>query len=384
MKRSTERIIVSHAGSLSRPPQLREMVAAKDTGKPYDQKALDELLRKSVAEVVRKQAECGIDVVNDGELSKVSFSNYARERLGGVELQPVNPAKHRSPIWGRDNQEFAEYFVVRPAFGGQVTTHDIVCTGPLKYIGTAGVQTDIANFKAALQNVKVEEAFLPAVAPGTIEHWLRNEYYKTDADYLEAIANAMHEEYKAIVDAGFILQIDDPDLPDGWQMNPQMDVPAYHKYADLRIEALNHALRDLPIDRIRFHTCWGSYKGPHKYDIPLKDIVDLILKVKAECYSLECSNPVHDADWHVWETVKLPAGKSFMPGVAGHCSDFIESPVLIADRLIQYAKLMGRENVIAGTDCGLGTRVGHPSVAWAKFQAMAEGARLATKQLWNR
>jgi 5-methyltetrahydropteroyltriglutamate--homocysteine methyltransferase len=246
------------------------------------------------------------------------------------------------------------------------------------------VQFDLNNFKAALQGAGVEEAFLPAVAPGTMEHWMKNEFYPNDEAYLFAIADAMHDEYKAIVDAGFILQIDDPDLADAWQINASMSVAEYRKYAEMRIDALNHGLRDLPLDRVRFHMCWGSYHGPHKYDIPLRDIVDLILKVRAGAYSIEASNPCHEHEWRVWEEVQFPDGKIFIPGVVGHYSDFIEHPQAIADRLVRFAKLIGRENVIAGTDCGLGTRVGHPKIAWAKFQAMAEGARLASKELWDR
>ena len=228
-----------------------------------------------------------------------------------------------------------------------------------------------------------EETFLPAVAPGTIEHWLRNEYYPSDEEYLSALADAVSEEYKAIVDAGFLLQIDDPDLGDAWQIHSDMTVPEYRKFAELRIEALNYALRDIPADRVRLHVCWGSYHGPHLFDIRLRDIIDLILRVRAEGYSIEASNPRHDHEWRIWEDIKLPEGKVLIPGVVGHSSDFIEHPELVAERLIKYARLVGRENVIAGTDCGLGTRVGHPKITWAKFQAMAEGAQLATKVLWG-
>ncbi len=233
------------------------------------------------------------------------------------------------------------------------------------------MQRDIDNLKAALQVSRIEEAFLPAIAPGTVEHWLRNEYYPSEEAFLTAVADALHEEYAAIVDAGFVLQIDDPDLPDAWQIHPEMDVSAYQRFANVRVEALNHALRGLPEDRVRFHTCWGSYHSPHLYDIPLRDIVDLILKVKAECYSIEASNPRHDHERRVWEEMKLPAGKSLMPGVIAHASDFIEHPQLVADRLVRYASVVGRENVIAGTDCGIGSRVGHPRIYWAKFEAMA-------------
>ena len=259
----------------------------------------------------------------------------------------------------------------------------VFCNGPLRYVGHASLKAEIEDFNAGLQGQKYEEAFLPAIAPGTIEHWMKNDYYPNDEAYLVAIADAMHEEYKAIVDAGFLLQIDDPDLPDGWQFMSQMTVAEYRKYAELRVDALNHGLRDIPPDRVRFHTCWGSYHGPHKYDIPLRDIVDIILKVKANTYSVEASNPRHEHEWRVWEDVKFPAGKVLVPGVVGHATDIVEHPEVIAERIMRYAKIIGRENVMAGTDCGLGPRVGDPQIAWAKFEAMAEGARIATKQLWR-
>jgi 5-methyltetrahydropteroyltriglutamate--homocysteine methyltransferase len=378
MKRSLDRILTSHAGSLPRPDDLRAMLVARDGAQPYDRAAFAACVRDAVAEVVRKQSESGIDIVNDGELSKINFTSYARTRLGGVTEREAKPGNPAFKIYGRDEAEFPEYFAGRTMYG----IREAVCTGAIKYVGHEAVQADIQNFKAALKAIKPEEAFLPAVAPGTIEHWLKNEYYKSDEAYLAAIADAMHEEYKAIADAGFILQIDDPDLADAWQIHREMDVPAYRKFAALRIEALNHALRDIATERVRFHMCWGSYHGPHRYDIPLKDIVDLVFKVNAECYSIEASNPCHEHEWHLWEDVKLPPGKSLMPGVVGHASDFIEHPELVAERLVRYAKLVGRENVLAGTDCGLGTRVGHPKIVWAKFEAMAEGARIASARLW--
>jgi 5-methyltetrahydropteroyltriglutamate--homocysteine methyltransferase len=383
MKRSTERILTTHAGSLPRPADLRDLFTAKSSGQPYSQAAFATRVRSAVAEITQKQSECGIDIINDGELGKPDFTTYARERLSGFEERPLKPGEGSVllEISGRDRKEFPEYFVTSTGFTGAGLRH-VFCTGPLKYIGRAAVQADIENFTAALQgDVKAEETFLPAVAPGTIEHWLRNDYYPSDEAYLQAIADAMHEEYKAIVDAGFLLQIDDPDLADAWQIHGDMSVPEYRKFAELRIEALNHALRDIPPESVRLHVCWGSYHGPHKYDIPLRDIADLILKVRAEGYSIEASNPCHEHEWRVWEDVKLPAGKVLIPGVVGHSSDFIEHPELVAERLINYARLVGRENVIAGTDCGLGERVGHPTIVWAKFQALAEGARLATKQL---
>ncbi len=384
MKRSTERILVTHAGSLARPKDLMEMLLARNDGKPYDREALPERLSSAVAEVAQKQIECGVDIVNDGELGKSNFSRYARERLSGFVERPAGPDFKPTSIFGRDMIEFPDYF----NRGGRTSIghHSRVfyCAEPLKYVGHDEVKADIENLKAALHGKQFEEAFLPAIAPGTMEHWMKNEYYPTEEAYLFAIADAMHEEYKAIVNAGFVLQIDDPDLADAWQMFPQMSVADYRKYQEMRIDALNHGLRDLPIDRVRFHMCWGSYHGPHKYDIPLKDIVDIVLKVRAGAYSIEASNPCHEHEWRVWEDVELPDGKILIPGVVGHYSDFIEHPQAIADRLVRYAKIMGRENVIAGTDCGIGSRVGHPQVGWAKFQALAEGARMATKELWGR
>ena len=394
MKRSTDRILTTHAGSLPRPDDLRELLTAKNTGQSYDQATFVRRVRESVDEVVQLQRGSGVDIVNDGELGKPNFNNYVRERISGFEERPVSPeqAAQTIGIQGRDRQEFAEYFKENGGFasdrsrrqiGARGEARQVFCTGPLKYIGQTEIQRDIDNFKAALQGKPVAEAFLPAVAPGTIEHWLHNEYYPSDEAYLTAIAEAMHEEYKAITDAGFILQIDDPDLPDAWQMYPDFSVAEYRAYAELRLDALNHALRDLPEEQIRLHVCWGSYHGPHKYDIPLQDIVDLVLKVKAQAYSVEAANPRHEHEWKVWAKTKLPDGKLLIPGVVGHHSDFIEHPELVAERLVRFANLVGKENVIAGTDCGLGGRVGHPSIVWAKLQALAEGAELASEELWG-
>ncbi|MQG68605.1 MAG: cobalamin-independent methionine synthase II family protein [SAR202 cluster bacterium] len=378
MRRSTERILTTHAGSLARPADLREMAIAKNGGEPYDEAALAGRLRSAVIQVVQQQVESGLDSINDGEFSKFNFTSYARERLSGHEQRTAVPGEVLSKIYGRDALEFPEYFEGRGNLGGA----EVICTGPLTYIGHTALQADIDNFKVALQGVEDTEAFLPAVAPGTIEHWMENSYYEKDEDVLNAIADAMHEEYKAITDAGFLLQIDDPDLADAWQIHPEMSVAQYRAFAELRIEALNYALRDIPEESIRFHMCWGSYHGPHVYDIALTDIINIILKVKAVGYSIEASNPRHEHEWRVFEDVKLPDGKSLIPGVVGHASDFVEHPELIAQRLVRYGQIVGRENVIAGTDCGLGTRVGHPKIAWAKFEALAEGAALATKQLW--
>jgi 5-methyltetrahydropteroyltriglutamate--homocysteine methyltransferase len=388
MKRSSERILTTHAGSLPRPPDLWQMVIAKTSGQAYDEAALDRRVRSAVAEVVQQQVVSGIDVVNDGELSKFNFLQYAQERLAGTEDRELPPGQGSATagISGRDAQEFPEYIAEvtgRKQPWALAAQRQVYCTGPLKYVGQAAVQTDVENFKAALEQTQAVEAFLPAIAPGTIEHWLANDYYPSDEAFLTGIADAMHDEYKAIVDAGFVLQIDDPGLADSWQMHPDLSVADYRKRAELYVEALNHALRDVPTDRVRYHMCWGSYHGPHKHDIPLRDIVDLILKVRSEAYSIEASNAAHDHEWRVWEDVKLPEGKILVPGVVGHSSDFVEHPELVAQRLVRYARLVGPENVMAGTDCGLGGRVGHPSLVWAKFQALAEGAQLASKQLWS-
>jgi len=397
MKNSKDRLLTTHAGSLLRPASIVVAMRAKEAGEPYDEKALAEDARKSVAEVVRHQAEAGVDIPSDGEQAKASFFRYLNDRLTGLTPTRLRPGETLpTQVAGKDRRDFAEFYAQYdplastmwlppevPRTAGPPGGGRAVCDGPVSYKGQALVQADIDNFKAALQGVQEQEPFLPAVAPGTIEHWMKNEYYRSDEDFLNAIADAMHEEYKAITDAGFLLQIDDPDLADAWQIHGDMSVPEYRKFAELRIDALNYALRDIPEELVRFHMCWGSYHGPHKYDIPLRDIVDLVLKVKAVGYSIEASNPRHEHEWRVWEDVKLPEGKVLIPGVVGHATDFIEHPALVAERLIRYANLVGREHVIAGTDCGLGPRVGHPKIAWAKFQALVEGAQLATKQLWG-
>ena len=379
MRHSSERILTTHAGSLARPDELRELLIARDERRPVDADALAARIRSAVAGVVRQQVAAGLDVINDGEQSKRNFTTYARERLGGIEERPLKPGERvLAQIYGRDAAEFPEYFAGR----GNLAGREAVCVGPLTYVGYEAVRADIDNFKAALAGVAATETFLPAVAPGTIEHWLRNEHYATDEAFLAAIADAMKPEYDAIVAAGFLLQIDDPDLADAWQIHPHLSVAKYRTFAALRIEALNHALRDIAPERVRFHVCWGSYHGPHKYDLPLRELADLILAVRAQGYSIEASNPRHDHEWRVWEDVRLPDGKILIPGVVGHASDFVEHPELVAERLVKYARLVGRERVIAGTDCGLGPRVGHPKIAWAKFEALVEGARLATKRLW--
>src|SRR5229473_2313479 len=380
---STERILTTHAGSLPRPADLRAMVVAKSAGEAYDAAALDRRLGEAVAETVRKQQACGIDVVNDGELSKYNFTDYVRLRISGYEARP-NSGRRRLSMTARDEVKFADYFAAIPHARALGPLTMPVCVAKLRYVGQAELQKDLENFTAALAGVDVAGAFLPANTPGTIEHWIANEYYKSDEEFVFAIADAMHDEYQAIVDAGFLLQIDDPDLPDGWACLPGISIADYRKYATLRVDALNHALRGIPKEKVRLHVCWGSFHGPHSDDIPLRDIIDLTFRVNAAAYSIEASNPCHEHEWRVFEEVKLPEGATLIPGVVGHCTDFIEHPDLVAERLVRYANLVGRENLLAGTDCGLGTRVGHPSICWAKFEALAEGARRASKALWGR
>ncbi len=377
MRRNTTRIRVSHAGTVPRPEGELS-------------------LRDAVREVVQKQVATGIDVVNDGELSKLNFSHYARERLAG--LAPPSEQFQPSPrnIVARDARDFPDFHrtgggrirrvqTLMNANTGGNANPAIQCVEPLRYIGAEAAKQDIANLKAAMESIQNPEieAFLPAVAPGTIEHWLFNQHYGSDEELLYAIADAMHEEYKLITDAGLNLQIDDPDLPDGWQMFPEMSVEDYRRYAKVRVGALNHALRDIPEEQVRLHVCWGSGHGPHRNDLPLEHLLDIILDVKAQVYSIEAANPRHDHEWRVWQHVELPEGKSLMPGVIGHATDIIEHPRLVADRLLRYADAVGKENVVAGTDCGVGSRVWNGEIAWAKFEAMVEGARIASAELWG-
>jgi 5-methyltetrahydropteroyltriglutamate--homocysteine methyltransferase len=386
MKRSTDRVLTMHAGSLPRPDDVKAMVIARADGNPYDTERLSTRLREAVAEIVQQQIACGIDSINDGELSKTNFTNYAKERLAGTEVRTFGPGEGPEPlqISARDRVAYPGYFEssIGPVVGRPRDKQNF-CIAPLTYTGAENLQVDIANFKAALEGIDDRDAFLPAVAPGSIEHWLWNEHYATQEEFIYAIAEAMREEYEAIAAAGFTLQIDDPDLFDGYQMYTDMDVAGYRQFAQIRVDALNHALRNIPREQIRLHVCWGSYHGPHEFDISLRDIVDVFLSVKAQAYSVEASNPRHEHEWSVWKDVKLPDGAILIPGLVGHSSDFVEHPELVAQRLLRYADIVGKENVMGGTDCGIGPRVSHPSIAWAKFRALSEGARLASKQLWG-
>jgi 5-methyltetrahydropteroyltriglutamate--homocysteine methyltransferase len=392
MKRNSDRILTTHVGSLPRPDQLRQMLVARDEGESYDHEAFEPAVRAAAIDIVRQQREAGLDIINDGEQSKRSWSTYARERLGGHQPRP-RPADYKPhSIFGRDAVDFPEYFDLQGPGRGQNTRGGITssgavprfdtCVEPLAYIGQQFLRRDIDNLKAALEASPAEEAFMSAVSPGTIEHWLQNGYYKTAEEYLYGIAEAMRVEYEAIAEAGFVVQIDDPDIADAWQIHPEMDAAQYRKHAQVRIEALNHALRNVPRDRVRLHVCWGSYHGPHKYDIEMREIIDIVLLTRAQGFAVEAANPRHAMDHRAWQDAKLPDDIVMIPGVVGHDSDFIEPPELVADRIETYARIFGRENVIAGTDCGLGPRVGHPKIAWAKFDSLVEGTRLATARLW--
>jgi 5-methyltetrahydropteroyltriglutamate--homocysteine methyltransferase len=400
MRRSTDRILTTHVGSLVKPDDLLDMITAKQRGEPYDDQALQKRTREAIRDVVKQQAATGIDIVNDGEFSKSSWGAYFSGRLTGVEARPGQMSMPPHGIIGRDERVFPDWFVAARAGGGPTASSYVLraaiatrgrpvagiqgafCTGPVKYIGHNELQTDIANLKAAVEGLDVEPC-LTALAPPTMTFFLKNEYYANERDFAFAIAEAMNEEYRAIAASGILLQLDEPALATCWQTYPDMDVNQYRAWVDMHVEALNIALKGVPEDRVRMHTCWGSSHHPHSTDIPLESILDLILKVNVGAYSLEAANPRHDHDWHVWQKTKLPDGKLLIPGVIGHFTDFIEHPQLVADRLVRYANVVGKENVIAGVDCGLGTRVGTESIGWAKFASMVEGARLASKELWR-
>jgi 5-methyltetrahydropteroyltriglutamate--homocysteine methyltransferase len=392
MKRSDRRILTSHVGSLPRPEALIEINRAKFAGEAYDQKTYAARLSTAVEQICRKQAEIGVDVINDGEFGKTTrgpidygaWSSYAWGRLSG--WQPGEPGRLPALAGRRDRAIFDEFyreldatsFISSSTMGGRPP----VFVGPMGYIGLQALAADLENFKAALAAVKAEEGFITAVAPGSFAR-RQNQYYKSDEEFLHALAEALREEYKAIVDAGLILQLDDPGLPDTWDMaNPEPSFDEYKNFAMVRVEALNHALRGLPEDRIRYHICWGSWHGPHTTDLPLRNIVDVLLRVRVGAYSIEAGNVRHEHEWKVWRDVKLPNGKVLIPGVVSHATNVVEHPEVVADRILNFARVVGRENVIAGTDCGLGGRI-HPQLVWAKLAALVEGAKLATKELYG-
>src|SRR4029079_9369414 len=396
MKRSTGRILTTHVGSLPRPDDLMALYASNA---PDD--TLAPRLRAAVGDIVRRQAETGIDVVNDGEYGKAMRSaidfgawwSYVYPRLQGFELSEEQGKKGRA-AWthgSKERKDFAEFYAAeasaaasaaRQSGSSSATLYGLTCTSPVKYVGHAAIKRDIDNLAAAVRASGATEAFMTAVSPATLQI-LPNAHYKSAEDYVFALAEAIGEEYRAIVEAGFVLQIDDPALVDiyDWWFSMNDDIAGYRKWAALQVEAVNHARKGIPEDRVRFHICWGSWHGPHRGDVELKDVVDLLLKVKAQGYSVEAGNVRHEHEWKVWQNAKLPDGKVVIPGVVSHATNVLEHPELVADRILRFAKVVGRENVIASTDCGLGGRV-HPQIAWAKLGALATGARLATKQLW--
>lgn len=384
MVRSTDRILTTHCGSLPRPHDLLDMMKAKLNRQPYDHDAYARRVRSAVAEAVRRQVESGIDIPTDGEQGKPGFFTYVNERLTGFEPRPGAGFA----LFAAEVAAFPEYYeryFKEAMLGGAIAPMvPLACTGPVSYQGQEALRRDIDNLMAALEGMKTEAVFMPAVAPSGVG---RNEYYPTEEEYLNAVGEAMRTEYQAIVDAGLLVQIDDPFLTDVYG-DLSLSGAERRKKAEMYVEALNHSLRGIPAEMVRFHTCYGINEGPRVHDAPLKDIVDVMLKVHAGAYSFEAANARHEHEYHLWENVKLPEGKVLIPGVVTHASNIVEHPELIAERIVRYAKRVGRENVIAGTDCGFSSQATyntevHPTVIWAKFEAMAEGARLATEQLWR-
>jgi len=404
MRTSSNHILTSHSGSLPRPDELIEANRAREAGEKIDDQSFQEQLGSAVMNVVRRQQEIGIDVPGDGEFGKSmghrvnyrAWWSYCFNRLSGLDLggpglydsppkrAPPGEIVLTSPADRRDRTKFSEVYSdpEGSVYTGPRAPSWPICVGPVAYKGQEAIQADIVHFKATLDTCGIEEGFLTSVAPGSAAR-LANMHYKSDEEFMFACADALREEYKAIIDAGLILQLDDPAIADNWDMiNPEPTVEAYKKFAMVRIEALNHAIRGLPEDRIRFHLCWGSWHGPHTTDIPMRDIVEVMLAVKCQAYSFEAGNVRHEHEWIVWEDVALPDEKFILPGVVSHATNVVEHPELIAQRILRYTNSVGRERVIASTDCGLGGRV-HPLIAWAKLDALAEGAQLASKRLWR-
>ena len=399
MRGSRDRIITSHVGSLPRPDALIEANAKRGADAGTGERAFQDLLEQSVTGVVRQQKDAGIDIPNDGEFGKAmgervnfrAWLSYSFNRLSGLEtLDKQAPPRPSGPhdlvlqglVKRRDRTKFLAAYT-DPASGISIGRDFVrpVCTGPVKYIGQDAIAADIAHFKAALEANGIAEGFMTSIAPGSASR-LSNLYYKTDDEFLFACADAMREEYKAIIDAGLILQLDDPSIAENWdQIVPEPTVEAYRKFSMVRVEALNHAIRDLPQDRIRFHLCWGSWHGPHVTDLPMRDIVDVMLAIKCQAYSFEAANVRHEHEWSMWREVKLPSDKLILPGIVSHATNVVEHPDLVAERILRFASVVGRERVIASTDCGLGGRV-HPDIAWAKLDTLAQGARIASRQLW--
>lgn len=380
MKRSTDRILTTHTGSLPRPDDLVSMVFTKERGESLDNAAFVSRVREVTSDVIRKQLECGVDVINDGEVSKISYATYVKDRLTGFEGEA-------SPLPMADLKEFPEYG--KRVFDGTPLEKMRLpaCTGPVAYRERAALQEDLVNFRTALQGTHPSETFLSAASPGVISLFLKNDYYPNHDAYLSALADAMKEEYDAIHQAGFLLQIDCPDLAMGKHIQfAELSLDEFRKSAELHVEALNQAVADIPPEQMRLHLCWGNYEGPHHLDVPLQDIVDIVLRARPAGISFEAANPRHAHEWKVFHNVTLPTGKALIPGVIDSTTNYVEHPELVAERICRFAEVVGRENVIAGTDCGLSTIAGFkavdPDIAWAKLSVMAEGARLASAALW--
>jgi len=395
MKRSTERILTSHVGSLARADSLIPLLRLREQGQPYDRDDLARRVRQAVTDVVRQQVEAGIDIVTDGEQGKSSFYGYVVERFSGFERKPPAPGNEMRPrAAGREYLAFPDYYAwserIAEPFGGRGGRGRGVdtCTGPVSYKGHGAVHSDIANLEAATKGRPIEDVFVPAISSAYVAATFANEYYRSHEEYEKAVSDALREEYNAIVDAGFILQIDDPRLVTYYMMHPELSVAECRTWAAERVEVINDSLRGIPPEKVRFHTCYSIDVGPRIHEMALKDIVDIIFKINAGAYSFEAANPRHEHEYHVFESVKLPTDKILLPGVISHTTNLVEHPELIAERIVRFAKIVGRENVIAGADCGFAASAlrfndTHPSVAWLKFAALAEGARLATRELWN-
>jgi 5-methyltetrahydropteroyltriglutamate--homocysteine methyltransferase len=384
MQRSTERILATHVGSLGRPHDLLEIMREKEHGRPYDADGYTERVTTAVADVVAEQVRCGLDVVTDGEMSKVSFLTYVKDRLTGFDASQGE--RLMPPSWQVEIDAFPEYYAgYLGKYKDQVSPMTtMVCTGPVSYDGHDQLRTDIDNLRAALAGHDVAEAFLPSTSPSGFG---RNEYYASHHDYLAAVAEALREEYLAIVDAGFLLQVDDPWLVEYLSENPDTTPAQRRADAEQHIEILNHALRGIPAEKIRLHTCYGLNHGPRVHDLDFRDIAPLMLTINAGAYSFEVANPRHQHEWKIWRDIPLPDGTVLIPGLLGHATNYVEHPELIADTLLLYAGIVGRENVIAGADCGFSSRASfhpevHPTVVWEKFRALSAGARLASERLW--
>src|SRR5262245_16699203 len=392
---SPDRILVTHVGSLVRPPKLVEFLKLVEAGQPHDEAAYETCLKDSIDEVVRQQVEAGVDIVSDGEFSKGrNWAFYFHDRVSGLATRAATEAEMKDPLssagGGQDRVAFPEFYAEydRVSGLGARLGKRFVVNGPLKYSDTR-VKRDIANLKAAAAKAGAHAAFLPVVAPASALPGAKNEQYADEKTLFFTLADCLHQEYRAIVDAGLYVQIDDAFLPYMHEkMVPPMTEAQYREWAQMRIDALNHALKGIPPERSRYHICWGSWNGPHAFDVPMKDIVDLMLQVNVGAYQFEAANPRHEHEWVVWQSVKLPPGKVLIPGVISHATNIVEHPELVAQRLVRLAKIVGRENVMAGTDCGFAQspfaqRV-HPSIMWAKLKSLVEGAKLASDELWGR